>query len=608
MIGFLSGKGGEPPGLGQANASTATGALPFKAPPTKAQPAQFAHGANGWSESAGGGASWEAALPPAKRMKGAWEEQAQWPSKHPPAVPGGHLFPKTGGPAVSGSLPTFGALPKGAGAPPSGISASPPGLDVSPLTMPQATTPKVIPALKGSGKAMEAIQTKAPPQVSTGFESILEQNQRMLDEQQRQLQQIQERQAEEMRRKYEEEARRRDEELRQQAEELRKQSEELRKLEEQNRREEAETTAKLLHVELAELIDCSETECTQATQVAEPILDERSRKLMSDQDLIKGADSFEPARLRVLEALKACNSFMAGKHKQLMGSTEVTKKAASEFIQRIGKIERSLSTATAKVTAIKLPAKQRIDAEARREAAMLEAKRQEDIFKCFDSNGDGLLSLEDITALCKAEYNFEISDVRLEGIKNSDVFRSQQGTPFSKFAALKTQIGIARGEAQAKQRREEAAARKKVAEKQCAVVEANVAVVVECIAGIETEVRKAELKAGPLSALAGKRGLPFAVQAAETAVAEVDTAVDAAKDFIAAARERLQALHGEGKQEPLEPETQKLITKHNQNMGFRLTAYEGRLARAESLSKTARQKVELQLRKEALLREASDMQ
>jgi len=327
---------------------------------------------------------------------------------------------------------------------------------------------------------------------------------------------------------------------------------------------------------------------------------------MKDEEIVHCAEEFEKAKLPALAAMRACHTFMAGKHRLLMGATEPTKKAASEFIQRVGKLERSLAANAAKISAAKGPAKQRIEAEVRRKAAIEEAKRQEAIFKKFDSNGDGLLSMEDIIALCKVEYDFDLEAVKQQSIKTSECFRPQSGVSLARFAQLRTIIGIARNEAMAKRRREEEIERKKRADQQCRDTEASAKTLAECMTGIEAEVRKAEVKCGPLVALSGPRTPPFAVAVVETALGEVDTAVAAARDFIAAAQEQLQAMNAPGGK-PLEPEAQRLASKHNQLIGLRLKGFETRLARPDSFSKTARQKVELQQRKEALLREASEM-
>jgi len=434
------------------------------------------------------------------------------------------------------------------------------------------------------------------------FDKILQQNQYILDQQQRSLKEIQEM---EQKRKNEEEIRKREEDLRQQAEEMRKQQEEIRRLEEENRIEEAETQAKLMHIELERLVEAAERECERAAAIAESIVSEQARKTLRDEDIIRVAAEFDTGRATAQAALKVCSTFTAGRHRQLMGAREETKKAASEFIQRIGKADRGLSMTAGRVNAARNPAKQRIEAEARRKAALEEAKRQEEMFKRFDSNHDGRLSLDDIIALCKGEYHFDLQPERIEAIKKSDAFKPD-GVPFSKFAVLRTMIGIALGEAQAKKRKEEALARKLRSERQCAQVEQDAKMIHECIGGIETEVRKAEMKAGPLMAYtAPKSNIAWA--AVEAAAGDVDIAIGAAKDFIAAAKEKLQAMVGDAAQPELEAEAQRLAARHSQLVGVKLQRIEARLARPESLLAAARQKIELQQRKDALLRQASEM-
>jgi len=555
--------------------------------------------------------------PPAKKAKAAGGPYAPVPPKLPP---------KAGSAGGAPAFGSFGALPKG------GKMLMPtkphvPETVRPPVKQPAAgkaggaggqwgappagsVGPKLIPAKAAPPASSNLFQSKAgPPSAAVPgqeptFEQILAQNQRILDEQQRRMQEIQAQQEAAARRQEELERRKRDEEIRKQAEELQRQQLELKRLEDQNRREEAENTAKQLQLELNELVMVAEKDLDITTQASEPILNETSRKAMDDKDIIKVAEEFDNGgKKRTQAAIKTASAFMTGKHKQLVGVLEETRKTATEIITRVGKTERSLALLAGKISTVRISAQQRRDAEARKEAALREAKRQEDVFKKFDSGGDGKLTAEDIVLLCKEEYSFELTESRLEGIRKADCFKSTDGVPFAKFAQLRTLIGIARGEVIAKQRKEETERRRKIALEQIARIDKDAAEANQGILGIETEVVKAERNSTPLAALQHQK--MFQPTAVEVAVEQVDTAVDAARDFIAAVQEQLQSLGGGEKGiAALEPEAQNQAKKHAQQTGFRLRGFEARLARAEGFAKSAKQKVELHNRKAALLREA----
>lgn len=625
------------------------GLLPFKAPPAKKPPMPPCGG----STSSGG----QGFQPPAKRIKGGSAGIDLGAGQDHTTYPGGQSLatfstnqhsersaeePQTGQFAAQVATtkfaaPSFGALPKSAphttsapefvkqaakasllvpkrlaGVPPPAFDA-PGGLEHS----------KAAPAFKMPAHGqLRSSQCKAWPQITAAssdrqpqegqrFDEEWQHNPPFLNDQIEVLKKEEDellRQVAEARKREEEENRRREDELRKENEELKRQEmelkclqEEQRKREEDQRNEEMEATAKLLHVELGELVDIAESQGNKAMEIAERIYDESNRKSMIDSDIIAVADEFENLRVSTLAALKSCSTFMGGKHRLLVGITETTKRAASEFIARIGKTERGLTVANSKVKAARAAAQQRRDQEARRQAAIKEAQRQEELFKQYDSDGDGKLSADDIIALCAEEYSFELSEERLQGIKRSEAYKNTDGVPFPKFSQLRTLIGIARGEVLAKERKAEAERRKQLAAEQCIVVKKNAATVNECMAGIEAEVSKAEQKAGPLALVRTRTSFPATL---DSAIHDVDVAIEAARDFLAAAQEQLQCLGGD-KDIALEAEAVKKAALYTQQINVRLRAFEARLARAAALAKTARERIELHQRKEALLREAN---
>jgi len=210
----------------------------------------------------------------------------------------------------------------------------------------------------------------------------------------------------------------------------------------------------------------------------------------------------------------------------------------------------------------------------------------------------------DIILLCREEYDFELQPARLSAIKKSECYKHKDGVEYEKFAMLRKLIDIAKAEILARQRQEELAKRKKNAVAQMAVIDKNFKTASEFLPGIDGEVVKAERRSLPLNMVLTRK--IFLANDVEAAISEVDTATEAARDFIAAVQEQMQNLGAVvAKKEPLEAEAQALIARHQKLVGFKLTAWHTRLAKAEGVSKALKGKIELQQRKEALMRQAN---
>jgi len=393
--------------------------------------------------------------------------------------------------------------------------------------------------------------------------------------------------------------------MRQQAESLRRQQAELRKLEEEAKREAVEAEALQFQADLSDMLVAAERENEAMSKAVEPILDDAKRRLLADEALVKAfVEDFEPLRSKLTDTLKDINAFMTGKHKAISGLNEECRKTAASLMQRISRLERGLSNAVGRASAHRLAALGRLEAEAKRQATIAEAKRQEDLFKKYDSDDDGLLLEHDIILLCREEYDFELQPARLSAIKKSECYKHKDGVEYEKFAMLRKLIDIAKAEVLARQRQEEMAKRKKNAVAQMAVIDKNFKTASEFLPGIDGEVVKAERRSLPLNMVLTRK--IFLANDVEAAISEVDTATEAARDFIAAVQEQMQNLGAEvAKKEPLEAEAQALIARHQKLVGFKLTAWHTRLAKAEGVSKALKGKIELQQRKEALMRQAN---
>lgn len=424
-----------------------------------------------------------------------------------------------------------------------------------------------------------------------GVDAVLMQSQQLINDLQRM--QDQKRREEDQKRLEEQMA-----EQRRLAEERRKQDEERRKQDEERRRKEAEEAAQIWQEDFRQLLDTADEKRKAAEAKVPAVLEVNGA---SDEQIIGAASDFEAALLDLRHAMKACTTFMVGKHRQLQGITEHSRCSANALLQRMGKADRNVEPLVARVRKRKQEAQDSRDKEARRIAAIKEAKRQEELFKKYDRDGDGRLRAQDIVELVKEEHGFELTPERLEGIRKSEAYDSDSGVPWSKFAQLKLLIGIAREEFRAKQRKEELERKKVLADMQTARVRENTAGVTEALAGIEGEVSKAEELAKPLSIMRGGRSqLP--PDQLESRAAAVETAVDAAKDFLAAAREQSQRLGGE-ENNALEPDPGRLAVAESKKLQLRLDWLEVRLGKAGAASKAVRDRILLQQRKALLLQE-----
>lgn len=120
------------------------------------------------------------------------------------------------------------------------------------------------------------------------------------------------------------------------------------------------------------------------------------------------------------------------------------------------------------------------------------------------------------------------------------------------------------------------------------------AAVEQALGGIEQEVIKAEKKGASLNANRARMPLEKALELTDS----VDSAVEAARDFLAAAQEQVQCLAG------FEAEVQRQAGLESAKLNTRLTTYESRLARQACATKAIQDKLLFQQKKAELMRQA----
>jgi len=366
-----------------------------------------------------------------------------------------------------------------------------------------------------------------------------------------------------------------------------------------------EIDAKTLQVELESQLIAAETEAESVKDlqgalqkattvaVAEAKAGPEAGGGDADLELVRIATELEGPGGAAQKAVMRCMTILDGSWKRFCGPSEESKKIASSLNGRARKLKSFLEDALQKARTAKAPASQRIEREARKLAAKKEAERQEAIFKQYDKDCDGLLNEAEIKAYVQGEYGFQLAEDKLK----LALAPSPRGVPHSEFARLRSQIGVAWSEVLAKQRKERNL-------QQMAQIRKDAAETQSGLAGVETEVAKAEAQARFIMPLLPRAAAVLELLTERTE--EAEAAVDAARDFLAAAKEQAQSL-GQSSKQDLETEAKQLAVKEGRLLGVKVTALEARLNRASEVVKNARGKVDLQLRKAALLAEASAM-
>lgn len=312
-----------------------------------------------------------------------------------------------------------------------------------------------------------------------------------------------------------------------------------------------------------------------------------------DEELVRSATEFEGFVETALKAVASCTRLSEGSLVRLRGPTEATKAAATELARRVVKVKSAVEEISLKVKALKSASTQRIEREARKRAEKIENERQERLFNACDKDGDGKLNAEEIKTFVRAEHGFELPQDKLKVI----LAVSPTGYAWKQFHLLRPHLNAAWAEEQARRRKDKS-------EKQSSMIRKNSAETLSALSGVEAEVAKAEDKVKLLGPLLPRASVILDFLADSTEQAEA--AIDAARDFMAAAKEQAQQLGGD-KQGAFESEAKQLAAMEGKKLTMKLFLLESRLSQAHALAKAARAKVDLQLRKAALLRQAEDL-
>ncbi|CAE7940939.1 Zdhhc3 [Symbiodinium necroappetens] len=366
-----------------------------------------------------------------------------------------------------------------------------------------------------------------------------------------------------------------------------------------------EITAKSLQAELDTLLAAAEIEVEQVKSAQAGVLKAQTAAEAEakatpeggggalDKELIRLATELERSSEEASKSVAGCMARMDGATNmmRIRGPTEELKTSAGVLQNRARTVKSSLEEMLQKARAAKAMAAQRVEREVRKAEALKEAARQEAIFKQYDKDSDGLLDESEIRAYIAGEYTFELAEEKLTQILSA----SSDGVSNADFAKLRSQINDAWNEVLNKQRKEKN-------DKQMAMIKRNSAEILSALSGVESEVAKAEAQVRILGPMV-TRGVTMMDMLGERTEA-AESAVDAARDFLAAAKEQALAL---GVDSNFETEAKQMAAVEARNLQMKVTALENRVNTAAHVSKAARSKIQLQERKAALLREAATM-
>jgi len=190
-------------------------------------------------------------------------------------------------------------------------------------------------------------------------------------------------------------------------------------------------------------------------------------------------------------------------------------------------------------------------------ADMGSMQRREEMFRRYDRDGDGLLNAKEIKAYVASEHpGVDLPSDFFKELLQSNLSRGLRGVSRTQFSKLESQIV---GEL-----------RKRKIEQQSSRLRENAAEAATAIDGVEAEVAKAEVEVKALGALD--------IESMSERIEESRSIVDAAKDFLSAATEKVTDLGVSSGETALEPEVMWLLGAESKRLG--LGALEARVKRS----------------------------
>lgn len=199
--------------------------------------------------------------------------------------------------------------------------------------------------------------------------------------------------------------------------------------------------------ELEVLVDKAEAASAEVMKIAEPLLKEQA---MEDKVVFSTAKATEDAGNAAILAASLCADFLLSKRAVIEAAAHM--KEQSDKV--ITELRPRIQVATRQATEALHQAKTNKEKIIRKSAAGRRLKMNDDLFKKYDKDRDGFLSINEVVAYAKGVYNFELPEENKARIQRQ-LIGQDKGVALTGYQQLKTAVGIARDENRAKIRREE---------------------------------------------------------------------------------------------------------------------------------------------------------
>lgn len=216
---------------------------------------------------------------------------------------------------------------------------------------------------------------------------------------------------------------------------------------EETKRIEQEKTAKELLVELDKLVTAAEEHSEIVYTTAAP-LGEADK--LSDEDIVKVSRSVQKLGRAAMAACSNCADFITHKRPIIEEAESITEESSAAIAVLLPRI-RAATRRTAEAFQQGKEYKDKIE---KKLCASRYSTRQDGVFKKYDSDGDGFLTIADIQSYAKGEFGFEIPADNVARIEKL-VKLGNPGLPREDFQRLKAAVGIARSEVLGQQQRAE---------------------------------------------------------------------------------------------------------------------------------------------------------
>jgi len=352
----------------------------------------------------------------------------------------------------------------------------------------------------------------------------------------------------------------------------------------QKLQEEQERKGLAMLSQVDELISAAEEASQSVANMVSP--------LNGEPDAQQVVNIARDAQIRGRDAMTACTKCLEfiGTSKLIMDEAEIIPCASIEQIQEM--LPRIATAAKRTAEAMTASKEGRVNIHKRLRHTRHQ-QRLEEKFKEYDKDGDGFLTMSDVSAYAKGEWNFDMPSDSLDRIYQQLAPAGSPGIRTGDFQLLVTAVGIVRAEVSAREARIARAEQAKREEAEAAVRQAHVArrkdevnemvsVLMKSIAAVEPDINSAEL-----------RGDRFAAEAPELPAHDLKERADAVDVITKDVGRRLQSMRKDIQEVLREldmyPEFPEMLREQMKALSTRLEDFEKRLQKTLETSTTGRQ-------------------